>query len=625
MRVSSSMRRFALPGALAVMAGAAVVLAGTSYFRHRPAKLLLAPMIGLDICLATSAHSTLGAPANGEQAQSCSGPGGSAAALVESTLAALRPPGSNASDYELGYTLNVPLLRLFKERDGDWVIDKELLGRVVRTLRDTERPAILYLFSTHFGQDAPIEPSLAADSSNLSQTPAGLLPKDTFYGADIYNWSLASTRTAISARRVQAAQALLQEICKLEPRHIEKIRGITLLGELHHLYPDYQAGMGFAPPYLVSDYSDVSKAGFRKLLESHFGTIANLNATLGTRLLSFQQIDPPSKDIRSTPLRHFTEHIDSFAHGFLPISGWTYVQEAKNSAPPMLRIYRNGDLIARVPASMGRQDVSEAVPELGSANPGWRFDMDFRNLPAGRYRIDVFLEKKSDDLMLLATRNIAILDKSQQTPARLPQKKLPASRAADPSIKGSVDLPAEQSSYFYNPLVTYWHAFRALQVADYLRSFSQALHPPCLAQTQRYTHQILPFTHPAWDETKFAVDASLRKLDDIDLGVSLYGEPTYGTSFFNWLDSGPHKHYGVTEFHPLRAMDPKELDAMMARHARHGAAFVSFFLEPRWKGSLVPRAHNVFSLDPDNTKYGSNLLYESVHRLLQTDSVSAGL
>jgi len=47
-------------------------------------------------------------------------------------------------------------------------------------------------------------------------------------------------------------------------------------------------------------------------------------------------------------------------------------------------------------------------------------------------------------------------------------------------------------------------------------------------------------------------------------------------------------------------------------HANQGAEFVSFFLEPRWKGKLIPRPHNIFSFDPANPKFGSDRLYEAV-------------
>jgi len=123
-------------------AAAAIVAAGLVFgavrFWHRPAppRLLLAPMIGLDICLTPSADPAADAQTMNELAQACLGPQGSARELVEWTLAGLQKPGTAAKSdrYELGYTLKVPLLKLFKERDGDWVIDKESLGRFVRTL-----------------------------------------------------------------------------------------------------------------------------------------------------------------------------------------------------------------------------------------------------------------------------------------------------------------------------------------------------------------------------------------------------------------------------------------------------------------------------------------------------------
>jgi hypothetical protein len=53
-------------------------------------------------------------------------------------------------------------------------------------------------------------------------------------------------------------------------------------------------------------------------------------------------------------------------------------------------------------------------------------------------------------------------------------------------------------------------------------------------------------------------------------------------------------------------------------HERQGAEFVSYFVEPRWKGQLVSRGHNMFSFDADNPKYGSDKLYESARATLGT-------
>jgi len=615
MHVFSGTRRHVLLLALGTaMAIAALTQATLLVVNGTSPRMLLAPMIGvIEPCILAQAPA-VGAE-NEDLARSCTGPEGSAGALVASTLSALAPRAGPRA-YELGYTLPVPLLKLFKPSGSDWVIDADAVGRLVRTIRDTSRPAIVYLFSTHFGVNAPIEEALAADSRNLSVTPAGPLPRDQYYGSDIFNWTFAGTDNAITHRRVQAIQAVVAEICKLGPRQIAKIRGITLLGELHHLFPNFQGGMGFGTPYLVTDYSESSKRGFRAYLQRSYGSIEQLNTVLGTNWTSFDQVEPPSRDIRTMPLDDFTQHIDSFAHGFLPIAGWAYVKEPAGKSPPAVRIYRNGEFAGTAAVSMGRQDVLQALPELGDANTGWRFDMDFRALPVGLHRIDIFLEDGTNAMVHLATRQIAIMDKRQQTPQPMPQSALPPSRERGDMVKGHVDLPLDRSSYFYNPLVPLWHRFRGQQVVDYLEYFGQIVKDSCLTGTQLYTHQIVPFTNPGWDETKYAIDASLRPLRNIRLGVSLYGEPTYGSSFIKWLGTTRHVAYGVTELHPMKALSAQEFQQMLDTQGASGAQFVSFFLEPRWNGQLVSRQHNIFSIDPDNRNFGSAPLYGAVSRML---------
>lgn len=586
---------------------------------HQPSPMLLAPMVGvIDPCVMAQNDAVV-QELSGMQI-SCTGPDGSAAALVESTLAALQPSGSAPGLYPLGYTLPVPLLQLFRPGKNGWVIDHDTVGRLVRTVRDTNRPLILYLFSTHFATDAPLEQALAADPANLAQTRDGPLAQGSYYGAAIHNWTFASTQTELTARRVQATKALLAEICRLPAQDIAKIRGVTLLGELHHLFPDFEAGMGFTAPYRVSDYGPQSVAGFRQFLQQEFPRIEQLNRVLGANYTSFEEVQPPSRDIRSEPLQRFTEHIDSFAHGSLPIAGWAYVGQAEGAAPPWVHVYRNGSFVGKTLVNQGRQDVLAAKPEFGDANTGWRLDMDFRRLPIGLHRIDVFLERKPGELVPMGTRHIALMDRQQTTPQPLPQKHLPTSAPADVRLQAHIDLPADQSAYYYNPLVPLWHAFRGKQVVEYLKFFNGVVNQSCLAGTPHYTHQIIPFTNPSWDANKFAIQASLQPMGAIRLGVSLYGDAAYGTSFPRWYESTTHRSYGVTEFHPLKAMDAPAMQRILAQHAARGAEFLSFFLEPRWKGQLVTRDHNMFSFDPDNKIFNSDNLHSSIKIILTGQS-----
>ena len=591
--------------------------------------MLLAPMFGtFDTCIATPTATPSAGVGNAATArtqdgartlaETCTGPNGSAAALVESTLSALQPPERAQGPYPLGYTLAVPLLQLFRATEQGWALDTERIQRLARTVRDTQRPLILYLFSTHFATDAPLEKALATDPANLAQTRDGPMPTSQYYGAPLYNWTLARTDTPLSAYRVQATQALLTEMCRLPAQDIAKIRGVTLLGELHHLFPDFESGMGFGGSYRVTDYSPASVAGFQQFLRQEFQHIDRLNRRLGANYATFAEVQPPSRDIRTEPLQRYTEHIDSFAHGSLPIAGWAFAPRPAGAPPAWVHVYRNGTFIGKTPVNKGRQDVLQAKPELGDANTGWRLDMDFKRLPVGLHRIDVVLEARPGRLQALGTRRIAIMDGRQRAPAPLAQQALPASAPPDAALQAHIDWPAEQSSYYYNPLVPLWHSFRGQQVVDYLQFFQGVVKQSCLAGTPHYTHQIIPFTNPSWDENKFAIQASLRALPGMRLGVSLYGDATYGTAFSQWYASTGHPGYGVTEFHPLKAMNAPALQHTLNQHAARGAQFLSFFLEPHWQGQLVARDANMFSLSPENAPFGSAQLYQSAQRRLTT-------
>ena len=186
-------------------------------------------------------------------------------------------------------------------------------------------------------------------------------------------------------------------------------------------------------------------------------------------------------------------------------------------------------------------------------------------------------------------------------------------------MQAHIDQPKSQASYYYNPLVPLWHDFRGQQIVDYLRFFDNVVSQSCLASTRRYTHQIIPFTNPSWDENKFAIARSLktRHTESLRLGVSLYGEASYGESFNQWYLATGHRSYGVTEFHPLKKMTADELGRTLAVHASLGADFLSFFVEPYWRGDIVTRGHNLFSFDPGNHQFGSNTLYNSMQEHLK--------
>jgi hypothetical protein len=162
-----------------------------------------------------------------------------------------------------------------------------------------------------------------------------------------------------------------------------------------------------------------------------------------------------------------------------------------------------------------------------------------------------------------------------------------------------------------------WHEFRKQQVSQYLAHFGSIAQNKCINPKLIYSHQILPFVNPSWDENKFAVGRDLAVPPTMRLGISLYGESSYGTSFFDWFKGTLRTHYGVTEFHPLRAMKSAELESVLRQHYANNAQFVSFFAEVAGLNEYPGHKPYLFSFDPNNKETGSDVLYESVKEILK--------
>lgn len=578
-----------------------------------PAKLLLVPMMNVSACLLEAGKAELSDASDWRQP--CRGPEASAARLVESTLHSLKPTSQDPLSWELGYTLQVPLLSMLQATGGEWQVNRLAIESIVRTVRDNPRPLILYLFGTHFSVDSPIEPLLAQDPENVAQTQLGPMSTDTYYGHPIYPWSVARTDNPITRYRVKVVQAVLEALCTLSDRERGRIKGVTLLGEVHQLFPNFESGMGYGGPYLVSDYSPASALEFRRYLQGRFVSISALNQHVDGDYTSFDDVVPPGKDIRRDRLNRYQEHMDSFAAGQLPVMGWVHAPESPRSTQ-RVQIYLDGRYLADVPVKFSRQDVRAARPEFGTADLGWRYDLDFSTLRAGIHRIDLALFQVGKPLLRLGMRTISVMGKDQNTPIVVPSEPLPEMLPLPPQVSAYTDEPRDQADYYFNPLAREWHAFRQTQVQRYLQYFDQLVGDSCLGQTPRYTHQIVPEFNPSWDSAKFAVEASLQATPTLRTGASLYGEASYGSSFLDWLRQSPHRSYGVTEFHPVQAMDAVQLGGVLRRHRDEGAQFLSFFLETRWNGNRVRAEINPLAFDPDNHLHESELLYSSMQSLL---------
>ena len=601
---------------LLVLAFLIVVSSALTYYTNRK-QLLIAPMIGgLHPC--TFMHREMQkANPDFQYSKLCAKDADSPSKLIKTTLDRISERWFDWGHFKLGYTLNVPLLRLFDVKGEDIVLNQEIVQRVVSTVANVDRPVILYLFSDHFGVDSPVENQLAKDPRNLLQTRKGLMQKDRYYSFDIFPWSFVDTGNSVTKLRETAFNAVLDEVCKL-PWHLRRrVEGVTMLGELHHMFPNFESGMGYSGEYLVSDYSQRSVDGFRQFLKTKYATVTDLNMFLDWNYKSFDEIVPPSKNIGSEPLKHYLEHIDSFANGTLPISGWVGKTRGAAVGSDWIHIYDNGEFVARVPVAFGRQDVFAIHPEFGTADVGWEYKLDFSRRTRGVHEIAILLERGNQPLVHLTTREIAIMGRSQAPPVKLAVKPLPKSMKNVEDLLFVLDHPKPLSAYYYNPLVVLWHDFRKTQVANYLNHFGDIAKSKCLAPELIYSHQILPFVNPGWDENKFSVGLDLGVPASVRLGISLYGEASYGTSFFDWFAGTGRQSYGVTEFHPLKAMDAPTLNRVLEQHYQNNARFLSFFVDSAGLDENSKDSLNVFSFTPHNQNAGSNVLYQSIREILK--------
>lgn len=573
--------------------------------------LLLAPMMDLTPCLLGKTNQTTGATPAWHEA--CTRANGSASHLIESTLQELQV--SPSSRWTLGYTLQVPLMSLLEPTQDGWKTNDQALDRLVQTVRDNPRPLVLYLFSSHFAAPAPVEAALAQNPDNLAFTPQGPLPVDAYYTIPIYPWSVARTDNPITQYRVQVIQSVLKKMCALPQEARVRIKGITLLGETHQLFPKFETGMGFTAPYSVSDYSPISVKGFQAFLNEKFGDLQQLNKSMGSSYPDFSTIQPPSKNIRTDKLTRFQEHIDSFAAGTIPVTGWIFAPKGAG----VVKVYLNGQHLSDAPVHLGRQDVLAAHPAFKTADVGWRYDLDFSQLPAGIHQIDLAYAQQDHALLKLGTRAVVVMDSQQKTPVVMPLRPLPQMVTEPHGLLSALDEPRQMADYYFNPLAREWLQFRELQVVHYLQYFNALVASTCFADTPRYTHQIVPQYNPGWDASKFAVNASLAPQKALRMGISLYGEASYGQALAGGYKALASSSYGVTEFHPLTSLGTVGLGKVLTSHQQNGADFLSFFLETKWQNQSISAAPNLFSFDSENTKFASNQLYSSLKKLLARD------
>ncbi|MDD2712702.1 MAG: beta-galactosidase, partial [Simplicispira sp.] len=289
------------------------------------APFVIAPMIeGQGYCKAGLAEPQLGLAI-----ARCAQRKDSGVKELGAALDALEPGGAKGA-VQVGYTIGINLLEHPKEGAFN------PFGFLTQALRTLNRPAVIYLFANHFaGSHAqpPIQPDSMARFADQS------IPTEKYFQRSITPLSLGlHTPVSANAQRKSALAKVGKWYASLPPASRKKIVAFTLAGELHHFYDDFSSGMGRFDNIRVTDHSPASVQAFQVWLRQRYRDVPALNQALGAEFKDFSQVQPPSKNIHSDRLGHFSEHFDSYAHGVVPIEGWL-----ERLAPnQQIRVYLNG-------------------------------------------------------------------------------------------------------------------------------------------------------------------------------------------------------------------------------------------------------------------------------------------
>ena len=526
-------------------------------------------------------------------------------------------PGGPQGQVQLGYTLTVQLLNLYRKAnkaDKDWQIDAEQVTALLQLITQVQRPVVLYLAADHFDSMGPIVEELRHDPANLMQLRDGKPLELGYFGYSIMPWTMQTDLAiAVNHYRVLALQYIAQRILALPKPVQNRIAAITLAGELHHMYPDFENGMGRYQDIQVTDYSTASVAGFRQWLQQQYKGVADLNAQMGFSYASFDEVPAPSKDIRKEPLTDFAEHYDAFADGILPVAGWLWDPQAQIKK---LDLYVNGQYIGPVPRGFNRLDVYRAEALISNPNVGYRYDFDYSGLLPGQHKAQIVATTQTGR-HALAEVDFVVVARDQSRPSDaaavgVSGLKKPEALAG---VRSWLDLPRAGQDMYFNPLARDWNRYRNYQVQQFLAAFHQVALRTGLPADKLYSHQIVPRANSSWNHQLFAADGTIAGNTPWKQGLNMYGGSTNSDWMRRYLAQEHITDYGVPEFHPQQWKTPDVHLAALQSHYRGGARFVSpyyFSLVPeRFKGA-AEHGVNRMELRPDNPKDGSNQLYQAI-------------
>lgn len=572
---------------------------------------LISPMVGgVEVCQSainkgiTSAY---------DAATYCESVNETSSSLLVKKLSEFGPQKSADGKFQVGYMLNFPLLSYVDiKEDGTFSINKKKISFRLKLLKDTNRQVVIYLFSNHFSasEKAKTEAAIAkADSSSMMQLSDGKVPIDGYFSSKIYPWAINADGSLIDKIRKSAMDEVLSQICSLDENDKNKIRAVTVLGEVHYTFPDFFSGMGYKGKMQITDYSSGSIKRFQKYLAQKYNSIEALNNRLGSEYKSFEEIYPPSKDINTDHLSSFFEHMDYASSGKLAIYGWA---AGKDGKPAKIKVFVDAKDAGYAETGLNRMDVYQAIPSLGTSAVGYRYYLDFRNLSYGIHTVDI-VHDDNGKLTLMKHLKVPVMDRQQTIPNPVGKG---VDFPAETNMRFWNDYPESLKAVYYNPLSEEFYDFRKAAVAGEISEYADIVSSSCIGKDKTFSHQIAPMFNADWNEEKIAADNSLKKNSHYNIGMNTYGSAFYDDYTFDWLKKSGITKYGIPEAHPM-VEDESIIYSALERHHNNGAAFISpYYIDIRPLSFGVDKDHAKFEVKEGNHNYYSDDYFKAIRHVM---------
>ena len=523
-------------------------------------------------------------------------------------------PGGPKGQVQVGYQATLQLLSLYQRSGSGWAIDENKLDAYLRVLSAVRRPVVVYLAADHFDTRGPLVDELVKDDRNLMLLGNGKPALSSYFGDRIVPYTLEiDDGIAVNRYRYAALRHVAKRLNALPAAVRKRIVAITLAGELHHMFADFEGGTGKFENIQVTDYSADSVAGFRRWLAQRYGSVQKFNASTGFVFASFDQVPAPAHDIRKERLASFAEHYDAFADGMLPVAGWLWDPQRKISE---LKLYVDGHAAGPVARDFNRLDVYRAVEEVTSPNVGFRRDFDFSQLPAGKHLAQIVAQAPGGRYLVGQVEFVVVPRDQGAVTARKRsalERLKPVSELA--GVKAWLDMPRALQDVYFNPLARDWNLYRGVQVRGFMERFHQEALAAGLPADKLYSHQILPAVNSSWNAQLFSAEQTLTAKMPWKAGINLYGGATDSDWVRNFMAQRKLTDYGVPEFNPLQWKRPGAALQAMKSHYLGGARFISPYYLSTIPDRFVKHGANAMELRADNTREGSAQFLRAIQDL----------